>query len=47
MAQASSQQAITKNIETLTSGMSFILSQIFSLVQSEREIETASIEKRY
>ena len=47
MTQTTSRQAITKSIEPLTSGMSSILSQISSLVQSEMEIETAAIEKRY
>ena len=40
-------QAVTKSVETLTSGMSSIFSQISSLVQSEMELETAAIEKRY
>ena len=40
-------QAFTKSVETLTNGMSSIFSQISSLVQSEMEIETAAIEKRY
>ena len=40
-------QAVTKSVETLTSGMSSIFSQISSLVQSEMEMETAAIEKRY
>ena len=40
-------QTVTKSVETLTSGMSSIFSQISSLVQSEMEIETAAIEKRY
>ena len=48
MPQAPLRQAITKSIETLTSGMSSILSQISSLVQSEIGIQmTAAIEKRY
>lgn len=40
-------QAVTKSVETLTSGMSSIFSQLSSLVQAEMEIETAAIEKRY
>ena len=40
-------QAFTKSVETLTNGMSSIFSQVSSLVQSEMEIETAAIEKRY
>ena len=40
-------QAVTKSVETLTSGMSSIFSQISSLVQSEMEMETAAIERRY
>ena len=40
-------QAFTKSVETLTNGMSSIFSQISSLVQSEMEIETAAIERRY
>ena len=40
-------QAVTKSVETLTSSMSSIFSQLSSLVQSEMEIETAAIEKRY
>ena len=40
-------QAVTKSVETLTSGMSSIFSQLSSLMQAEMEIETAAIEKRY
>ena len=40
-------QAVTKSVEALTSGMSSIFSQLSTLVQSEMEIETAAIEKRY
>ena len=40
-------QAVTKSVETLTSSMSSIFSQLSSLVQAEMEIETAAIEKRY
>ena len=40
-------EAVTKSVETLTSGMSSIFSQLSSLVQAEMEIETAAIEKRY
>ena len=40
-------QAVTKSVETLISGMSSIFSQLSALVQSEMEIETAAVEKRY
>ena len=40
-------QAVTKSVEALTNGMSSIFTQLSSLVQSEMEIETAAIEKRY
>ncbi len=40
-------KAMKEAISTLTSGMSSIFSQLSSLVQSELEIETAAIEKRY
>ena len=40
-------QALTKSVDALTQGMSSIFSQISSLVQSEMELETAAIEKRY
>ena len=40
-------QAVTKSVETLTSGMSSIFSQLSSLVQAEMVIETAAVEKRY
>ena len=47
MTQPASRQPVTKSVETLTSGMSSIFSQISSLVQSEMEMETAAIEKRF
>ena len=40
-------QALTKSVDALTQGMASIFSQISSLVQSEMELETAAIEKRY
>lgn len=40
-------KAITGSLETLTSGMSAIFSQLSSMMQAELEIQTASINKRY
>lgn len=40
-------KAITGSLETLTSGMSAVFSQLSSMIQAELEIQTASINKRY
>jgi hypothetical protein len=40
-------KALTGTINTLVSGMSSIFSQVSSMVQSEMEAETATVEKRY
>ena len=40
-------KAVTGSLEVLSSGMSAIFQQLTSLVQSETEIQTAAIEKRY
>ena len=40
-------QTLTKSVDALTQGMASIFSQVSSLVQSEMELETAAIEKRY
>ena len=40
-------KAVTGSIEVLSSGMASIFSQLTSLVQSETDIQTAAIEKRY
>lgn len=40
-------KAITGSLETLTSGMSAVFSQLSSMIQAELEVQTASINKRY
>ena len=40
-------KAITGSLETLTSGMSAVFSQLSSMIQAELEIQTAFINKRY
>ncbi len=40
-------KAITGSLETLTSGMSAVFSQLSTLMQAELDIQTAAIEKRY
>ena len=39
--------AVMQSFDTVMSGMGTIFSQVFSIVQSELEIQTAAIEKRY